>query len=73
MFEKPKSSSRNGMNCQPSPAEFCGVEGCNRHTVVFVKEYNISRCAECFQRDSDFAGESASGAIVDKLNRVTGT
>lgn len=60
MFETIKKIERNHLRDVPTPAKYCGVEDCNRPTVIYVKEHNISRCAICYQRDLDRAGKSAN-------------
>lgn len=60
MFETPKKIKRNHLRDVPTPAKYCDTEDCNRPTVVYIKEHNISLCATCYQRDLDQAGKSAN-------------
>ena len=60
MYEKPKKTKRKHLRNTPAPSECCDVDGCNRKTVVYFKEHDVSRCASCCQRDLDDAGKSAN-------------
>lgn len=71
MYEKQKPVERNHLRDTPVPAKCCGVIGCGRLTVVFIKEYNVSRCAECYQRDMDNAGLSANKIATELMLQRT--
>lgn len=67
MFETLKKIERNHLRDVPTPAKFCDIEGCNRSTIIYVKEHNISRCATCYQHDLDRAGKSANQLSSETL------
>jgi len=69
MFDRPKKIDRNHLRDVPIPGKYCDVEGCGRLTAVYTKEYDVSRCAACYQRDLDEAGKSASMKMVSLLKR----
>lgn len=71
MYEKPKVTRRNHLRDTPKPKEFCGIEGCHRHTTVYIKEYDVSRCSICYQRDLDIKDKSANPLIAKAMIDVT--
>ena len=58
MYEKPKKVKRSHPRDVPVPSKYCGIEGCNRQTVAYFKEHDVSRCASCYLQDLDNAGKS---------------
>ena len=69
MFETPKKIDRNHLRDTPLPGKYCDVERCGNRTVVYIKEYDVCRCAACFQRDVDHARKSSNNKIVEVINQ----
>jgi len=69
MYEKQKPVEKNHLRDVPTPGKYCGVDGCGRRCVVFIKQHNVSRCATCYLRDLDNAGESASLVVKNMMDK----
>lgn len=72
MFESPKKVERNHLRDTPVPGKYCDVEGCGRHTVVYIKEHDVCRCATCYQYDLDCAKKSANQKSFEVYQNAKG-